>query len=199
MAAATHPAAAQPAQDQPAARTAPERLPELRAHTLQEPPVIDGILDDQLWTEAPLDTGEWRSYNPLHGDTIPQKTKVWAAQDSHYLYFAFQCLDPQPSAIKTSITRRDNIWADDWVGLSLDALGTGQLSYHLMVNPSGVQLDMLNSIAGGEDQSPDYVWDSAGRINDSGYAVEIRLPLQTIRFRSGQNVRMGVLFWRRVS
>lgn len=25
-----------------------------------------------------------------------------------------------------------------------------------MVNPSGVQLDMLNSVAGGEDDSPDY-------------------------------------------
>jgi hypothetical protein len=184
---------------EPAAAQAASQLTELHARKLDRAPVIDGILDDQAWLQAPLDTGEWRSYNPLHGDTIPQKTKVWAAQDSDYLYFAFQCLDPEPSRIKTSITRRDNIWADDWVGLSLDALGTGQLAYHLMVNPSGVQLDILNSIAGGEDESPDYVWDSAGRINDSGYAVEIRLPLQTIRFRNGQNVRMGVLFWRRVS
>ena len=47
----------------------------------------------------------------------------------------------------------------------------------MMVNPSGVQLDMLNSVAGGEDQSPDWVWDSAGRLNDTGYAVEMRLPL----------------------
>lgn len=73
------------------------------------------------------------------------------------------------------------------------------MSCHLMVNPSGVQLDMLNSIAGGEDQSPDYVWESAGRVNESGDAVEIRLPLQPIRFRGGTNVRMGILFWRRVS
>jgi Domain of unknown function (DUF5916)/Carbohydrate family 9 binding domain-like len=161
--------------------------------------VIDGLLDDDVWHQPPLETGEWLSYNPLHGKAIPQKTKVWVAYDADYLYFAFQCDDPEPSRIKTSITRRDNIWADDWVGLSLDALGTGQLSYHLMVNPSGVQLDMLNSASGGEDTSPDYVWDSAGRINQTGYAVEIRLPLQTIRFRGGHDARMGVLFWRRVS
>jgi uncharacterized protein DUF5916/cellulose/xylan binding protein with CBM9 domain len=173
--------------------------PDLRAHRVREAPAIDGILDDAAWREPALESGDWRSYNPLHGDTVPQQTKVWVAYDSDYLYFAFQCQDPQPGGIKTSITRRDNIWSDDWVGLSLDALGTGQQSYHLMVNPSGVQLDMLNSVAGGEDQSPDYVWDSAGRINDSGYAVEIRLPLQTIRFRAGQEVRMGVLFWRRIS
>jgi hypothetical protein len=173
--------------------------PALRSQRLSEPPTIDGVLDDGAWRDAAAEVGEWLSYNPLHGDPIPQKTKVWIAHDPDYIYFAFQCDDPNPSAVKTSVTRRDNIWADDWVGISLDALGTGQFSYHLMVNPSGVQLDMLNSASGGEDQSPDYVWDSAGRRNDAGYAVEIRIPLQTIRFRGGPDVRMGILFWRRVS
>jgi hypothetical protein len=173
--------------------------PVLRSHRVQQAPAIDGVLDDDAWREAPLETGEWLSYNPLHGNKIPQQTKVWIAHDSNYLYFAFQCDDPEPQRIKTSITRRDNIWSDDWVGLSLDALGTGQLSYHLIVNPSGVQLDMLNSASGNEDESPDYVWDSAGKRNQSGYAVEIRLPLQTIRFKGGPDVKMGILFWRRVS
>ena len=174
-------AAPQPSTAKPAEAAAPK--PSLQVpHRLSQPPSIDGVLDDEVWRSGPLETGEWLSYNPLHGTAIPQKTKTWIAYDADYLYFAFQCDDPEPSQIKTSITRRDNIWSDDWVGLSLDALGTGQLSYHLLVNPSGVQLDMLNSASGGEDTSPDYVWDSAGRQNATGYAVEIRLPLQTIRF-----------------
>ena len=171
----------------------------LQAVRVQTAPNIDGLLDDDAWRGDSQPTGEWLSYNPLHGDKIPQQTRVWIAYDSKFLYFAFQCDDPDPSRIKTSITRRDNIWADDWVGLSLDALGTGQTSYHLMVNPSGIQLDMINTVAGDEDTSPDYVWDSAGRVNDRGYAVEIRLPLPTIRFKGGDQVRMGILFWRRVS
>ncbi len=146
-----------------------------------------------------MTTTEWLSYNPLHGDRIPQHTSVWVAYDDDYLYFAFKCDDPEPSGIKTSIARRDNVWSDDWVGLSLDSLGTGQLAYHMMVNPSGIQMDMLNSIAGGEDQAPDWIWDSAGRVTDGGYTVEIRLPLQSIRFKGGQNLQMGILFWRRVS
>ena len=171
----------------------------LSSHLLQRPPVIDGVLDDEAWHAAAAETGEWLSYNPLHGEKVPQTTKTWIGHDADYLYFAFQCDDPDPSGIKTSITRRDNIWSDDWVGISLDALGTGQYSYHLIVNPSGVQLDMLNSVSGGEDESPDYVWDSAGRTNQQGYAVEMRVPLQSIRFRGGRDVRMGILFWRRVS
>jgi hypothetical protein len=171
----------------------------MAAAHVNRPPVIDGSLDDEAWSGAPLPTGQWRSYNPLYGDQIPQQTTVWAVYDKDALYFAFRCDDPDPSGIKTSITRRDNIWSDDWVGLSLDALGTGQTSYHLMVNPSGIQLDMINTISGNEDTSPDWVWESAGRITDKGYVVEIKLPLQTIRFKGGPHVQMGILFWRRVS
>ena len=171
----------------------------MRAIRASTPPVIDGALDDDVWQTAPLPTGEWLSYNPLHGEAIPQKTTVWFSYDGDYLYFAFKCDDPSPANIKTSITRRDNIFNDDWIGLSLDALGTGQLSYHMMVNPNGVQLDMLNSVAGNEDPAPDWAWDSAGRLTDTGYAVEIRLPLQSIRFKGGNDIRMGLLFWRRIS
>lgn len=173
--------------------------PVITAERLTTPPRIDGVLDDRAWTGAPVNADDWRSYNPLHGDTIPQQTRVWVAYDRDALYFAFQCDDPDPQRIKTSVARRDNFGADDWVGLSLDATGTGQVSYHMMVNPSGVQLDMLNSAAGNEDSSVDWVWESAGRLTATGYVVEIRLPLRSIRFASGDHVRMGLLFWRKVS
>src|SRR5690349_3135235 len=108
--------------------------PEFRSIKASHRPVIDGALDDDAWQEAPVPSGEWLSYDPLYGRPIPQKTTVWLSYDADYLYFAFKCDDPEPSQIKTSVTRRDNIFQDDWVGLSLDALGTGQLSYHMMVN-----------------------------------------------------------------
>ncbi len=173
--------------------------PTIKATRLQDAPHIDGVLDDRAWTSPPVETSAWLSYNPLHGDTIPQQTRVWVAYDPDALYFAFQCDDPEPERIKTSVSKRDNIGADDWVGLSLDPTGTGQLSYHMMVNPSGVQLDMLNSVAGNEDSSVDWVWESAGRLTPTGYSVEVRLPLRSIRFASGDGVRMGLLFWRKVS
>lgn len=188
---------APPVQD--ATRSAPATRPAIAATRIVTPPRVDGLLDDAAWAGEPVSTGEWRSYNPLYGDGVPQRTRVWVAYDADALYFAFQCDDPDPSGIKTSVARRDNFGADDWVGVSLDALGTGQLSYHMMVNPSGVQLDLLNSAAGQEDWTVDWVWESGGRLTATGYDVEIRLPLRSIRFTSGQDVRMGLLFWRRVS
>ena len=172
------PAAAQDVSARP--QNAVGARPALQSRRITQPPVIDGVLDDEAWQCGADQTGDWLSYNPLYGDSDPaEDQRVDRLRRRLPLLRVSVRRSRARPAIKTSITRRDNIWSDDWVGISLDALGTGQLSYHLMVNPSGVQLDMLNSVAGGEDQSPDCVWDSAGRLNDKGYAVEMRLPLQT--------------------
>jgi len=180
------------------ARAAEDR-PQLEIPRTTTPPVIDGGLDDAAWRLPALALGPWLTYNPLAGDTLVQQTEVRAAYDDRYLYFAFHCLDPEPAKVRSTISRRDNMFNDDWVGLSLDSVGNGQSSYDLFINPAGVQGDVLTTPSAGENSAPDFVWDSAGRRTDQGYDVEMRIPLTTIRFKSGADVRMGVLFWRRVS
>lgn len=162
-------------------------------------PTIDGSLDDVVWQGPPLASSHWLSYNPVNGNAIPQTTEVRAAFDDRYLYFSFHCIDPEPGKVRGTLSRRDNLFNDDWVGLSLDSVGSGQSSYDLFVNPLGVQGDILNSVSAGENVAPDFVWDSAGQRTDQGYDVEIRVPLTTIRFVGASEVKMGILFWRRVS
>jgi len=170
----------------------------LYPHMTSVPPLIDGELDDESW-DGFLFEKEFITYNPIYGEVFPQKTLIWMTYDSKNLYFAFMCYDTEPQKIKTSVTKRDNIFNDDWVGLSLDALGNRQSSYDLFVNPSGIQGDILTSVAAGEDLSPDFVWESAGRITEEGYQVEICIPLRSIRYKEGEEVKMGIIFWRRIS
>jgi uncharacterized protein DUF5916/cellulose/xylan binding protein with CBM9 domain len=182
-----------------AVTTAGEDRPRIEPLRAQEPPVIDGRLDDAVWQTPSLPETDWLTYNPLNGDRIPQRTEVRVAYDDRNLYFAFRCIDPEPAKVRGTLSRRDNVWNDDWVGLSLDSVGNGQASYDLFVNPLGVQGDILNTPSAGENSAPDFVWDSAGRRTERGYEAEIRVPLTTVRFVSGTDVRMNVLFWRRVS
>jgi hypothetical protein len=172
---------------------------ELHARRISSPPKIDGVLDDEAWSSEPLPLGTWKSYNPMRGEAAAEQTQVWIAYDSEAIYFAFRCLDSQPEKIRTTISRRDNAFSDDWVGLSLDSSRAGQLAYHLFVNPNGIQMDALQSGTTGEDFAPDWVWQSGGHVNADGWSAEIRVPLENIRFRSGTDLRMGVLFWRRLS
>src|SRR6267378_451046 len=183
----------------PAVAAPAEDRPRLELKRVATPPTIDGRLDDEAWQGTTLPLTEWLTYNPLSGEKMAQQTEVRAAYDDRYLYFAFHCLDPEPDKVRSTISRRDNMFNDDWVGLSLDSVGNGQSSYDMFINPAGVQGDILTTPSAGENSAPDWVWDSAGRRTEQGYDAEMRLPLTSIRFVSGAEVRMGVLFWRRVS
>lgn len=161
------------------------------------PPKIDGIVEESLWQNSTIDT-LFITYNPAFGDTLAQRTRVHLAYDAEHLYFAFECFDDEPEKIKTSISQRDRIFSDDWIGFSLDAVGNKQSSYDFFVNPSGIQADILSTTSS-EDTAPDYVWESAGRLVENGYQVEVSIPLRSIRFVGGKESVMGLLFWRKVS
>ncbi|UCH97239.1 MAG: carbohydrate binding family 9 domain-containing protein, partial [Candidatus Aminicenantes bacterium] len=166
---------------------------------VQEKIKIDGMLDEKIWQTPPIKK-KFITTKPSYGYELPMETLVWVAYDTKNLYFAFRCHDPEPEKIKTSVTKRDNISTDDWVSVSVDAMGNGQSGYILFVNPSGIQGDALTtSVHVDDDFSPDYVWDSAAKLTKEGYDVEIRLPLKSIRFKSGKKVEMGILFRRRIN
>ena len=172
---------------------------ELRALRVSVPPTLDGILDDEAWAGPALPLDTWLSYNPINGEPAAQRTSVWIAYDEHAIYFAFKCFDTEPEKIRTTISRRDTAWNDDWIAISLDSSRAGQVAYHMFINPSGIQMDGLNTGSNGEDMAPDWVWQSAGKVGPDGYSVEVRVPLESIRFRGGSNVEMGVMFFRRIS
>lgn len=173
-----------------------KKLVPVRADT---PPVIDGKLEESIWKGAASVDDIFISYNPTDGDILPFKTKVWLAYDPDNLYFAFHCFDDEPEKIKTSITKRDNMWSDDWIGLAIDTSGNRQFMYELFINPSGMQGDIFYTPSNGENLAPDYVWYSGGKIVSDGYTVEVKVPLKSLRFKYGKNVPFKLLFWRRIN
>ncbi len=167
-----------------------------------EPPKIDGVLDDVAWAQvAPMPTDGWASYDPNRGDKMPAdyRTEVRVAYDDRNIYFAFHCFDNEPDKIRTNVSKRDSAFNDDWLAVSLDSAGTGQAAYHLFTNPSGSQMDALNTSASGEQFDADMVWYSAAKTTSDGYVVEVQIPLQTLRFSGADEVRMGLVLFRKVS
>ncbi len=177
----------------PAAR-AQDTLKPLR---IDVPLQIDGRLDEPVWQEAPYVTG-FKTFNPDYGKDMAQVTKVFMAYDRENLYFAFRCFDSEPEKIKASVSQRDNMRPDDWVCINLDSFNDHQSLYAFYINPLGIQGD-TRFAAGIEDASIDLVWFSAGRIDEKGYTIEVKIPLKSIRFANKNPVEMGVIFERRIS
>lgn len=174
-----------------------DKLEPLIPYKTDIPPVIDGKLDDPVWQQAPSETG-FKTYYPDYGINMEENSVVYYAYDRENLYFAFRCFDSQPDKIKASISRRDNIHSDDWICINLDSFNDHQSLYALYVNPFGIQGDSRFE-GGEEDFSVDIVWYSQGRIDDEGYAIELKIPLKSIRFTHKDPVEMGVIFERKIS
>src|SRR6478752_5852557 len=93
---------------------------ELRAVHADVPPRLDGDLSDAVWQTPPLPLTEWISYNPVRGDPGGDRTEVRVAYDERNIYFAFHCIDSDPARVRATLSRRDDAFNDDWVGVSLD-------------------------------------------------------------------------------
>ena len=145
---------------------------------------IDAVLDEPLWAEALLMTLD---YEVEPGENIPPpvKTEVLIMYDASKIYFAFRCFDPDPSQIRARFSDRDQIWNDDWIGIFLDTFNSGRRDYGYMCNPFGIQSDMIESEEG-SDHAWDAIWDSAGRITDEGYLVEIAIPFNSLSFQRSE-------------
>lgn len=164
----------------------------------ENPPVIDGILDDPVWSDAAttLKFDGFKTFKPDFGKEPSQRTEAMLAYDAENLYFAFRCYDSEPSRIKAAVSKRDNVFQDDIVFLILDTFNDRQGGFGFIVNPLGIQGDGMMDVRGDLDESFDTVWYSKGRIDDQGWTVEARIPLKSIRFPNKDVLTMRVLFVR---
>ncbi|UCE66463.1 MAG: carbohydrate binding family 9 domain-containing protein [Candidatus Zixiibacteriota bacterium] len=141
---------------------------------------IDGELDDPGWADASrADNFVERSPGDM---TEPEvETEALITYDEKYLYVAFKCHD-DPATIRATMCQRDQFYSDDAVSLLLDTYGDAAWAYEFLVNPYGVQKDYLWSRVHGEDMGFDLIWESAARITDFGYQVEMAIPFESLRF-----------------
>src|SRR6056297_1373676 len=155
---------------------------------------VDGLLNDEIWQDV-KEYSEFYTFQPIYGEPMSKPTHAYTAYDKDNLYFAFKCIDPNPEDIIASLTKRDNMFSEDWVMVMLDSYNDQESCYEFGVNPYGVQGDLVFS-GNGDDSSHDFVWQSAAKITDDGYTVEIAIPLKSIRFKPADEVEMGICFLR---
>jgi len=165
-------------------------------HRLSGPVAIDGDIGEAAWKDAArVDT--WWETNP--GDNVepPVKNLAWLGYDDEYLYAAFDFADPQPQAIRAPLGDRDDVGSPtDYGGLILDPRGDGKTAQMFLANARGIQYDALTSDDAGEDSAPDFFWEAAGRITESGWQLELRVPFSSIRYVDPNPKNWGVLLYR---
>jgi len=177
-----------------------ERQLDVRIPRFDAEVVIDGDLSDSAWVRAALLTG-FSQYAPNDGVPAIDSTRVLVWYSANAIYFGIRAyeLHGQPTA---TLADRDQIFGDDNVQILLGTFRDGKKALMFAVNPLGVQGDgalieganisasgfIGGAVIGREqaDLSPDYVFQSRGRLTPWGYEVEVRIPFKSLRYQSKQ-------------
>ncbi len=158
--------------------------------------VVDGDLSDPAWQQVePVVT--WFETNP--GDNVPPQVPNtgYLAYDEQFLYAAFEFGDPEPGKIRAPLGDRDNVPSyTDYGGVIVDPKNDGQSAQMFLANPRGIQYDAITNDASGEDSSPDFFWQSAGRITPTGWVLEMRIPFSSLRYDGSDPEQWRILLYR---
>ncbi|HLZ45407.1 MAG TPA: DUF5916 domain-containing protein [Gemmatimonadales bacterium] len=162
--------------------------------------VIDGDLSDSVWAHAALLTG-FSQYAPADGVAAADSTQVLVWYSPTAIYFGIRAYERHGRPTAT-LADRDQIFGDDNVQILLGTFHDGKKALMFAVNPLGIQGDgalveganisasgfIGGAVVGREqpDLSPDYVYQSRGRITEWGYEVEVRIPFKSLRYQSHQ-------------
>ena len=158
---------------------------------------IDGDITDDGWRDATR-VEKWYETSPGDNNEPKVRNVGWVTYDDRALYAAFEFEDPDPRAMRAPYADRDDIsgGGTDYGGIILDTRNTGRTATLFVVTPRNVQYDSIMDDSSGEDSSPDFFWQSAAKIRDTGWTLEIRIPFTSLRYKSADAQQWGITLYR---
>jgi hypothetical protein len=161
---------------------------------------IDGVMDEAVWSRAAV-LENFTQYEPADGRPAAERTEVriWYAPDA--IHFGIRAYDSQPDAIRAKRANRDDLGGEDRVTIFLDTFNDRRRAFFFAVNAFGVQQDGVRTegaasagrtFGGNTDTSPDFLYESQGRLTDDGYVVEVRIPFKSLRYPSSDEMTWGI-------
>jgi hypothetical protein len=184
----------------PARPAVPDPVPPLDVARTDEPPRIDGRLDEPLWQRATRVEAFVARY-PIEGAAPSRRTEVLLAYTERALYVAVRAMEPEPGAIRATALRRDDfaITRDDQFALAIDSFRDRRNGYWFSTNPLGARVDAQFADEGERfEDNWNGVWDTAASTCDGGWCAELEIPWATLRFPAGPEVVMGINLFRRI-
>ena len=169
----------------------------ITATAVQQPPTLDGTLQDVGWRRASV-VSEFHQREPFEKQSATERTEVRILYDRRYLYFAVHCYDSEPKKIVATELRRDaDYTVDDNFTILLSPTNDRRNGYTFTINPLGAQFDALISGEGKvNDPNWDGVWKSNAIITDDGWTATVAIPFSTLNFKTSSDVTMGINFRR---
>ncbi len=144
---------------------------------------LDGLLDEPSWQSAQV-LDDFLTVVPVEKGQPSAKTLVRVLTDDRFVVIGIDCQGQKPEdIIRFSKLRDADIDEEDHVRIVMDPFLDGQSGYILAVNAHAARYDALVSNRGeSENEDWDAIWDARVAVYETGWTVEIQLPIQSIYF-----------------
>jgi hypothetical protein len=175
------------------AQTGPshQTVPTVHSVKATAPIVVDGLLNDEVWLRAPAVTS-FTQREPEEGKPVSEPTEMRIAYDDNALYVAATMHDREPTRIARQLARRDQNAEADSFSIFLDPHHDHVTGAAFSVSAAGVQRDTTIYNDSWTDDSWDAVWESAVKIDDTGWSAEMRIPFSQLRFPRAAQLTFGI-------
>ena len=164
---------------------------EVTATRTSEPPVIDGLLNDECWSLAEP-ASDFTQRDPDEGMPPTERTEIRILYDDDALYVAARLFDSQPTMVGRRLSNRDADADADRVTIYLDSMHDRLTGAAFGVSASNVQKDTILFNDTFQESSWDAVWHSEVTIDEAGWSAEIRIPLSQLRFPPADRHTWGI-------
>jgi hypothetical protein len=167
----------------------------ISAERITEAPKIDGIPDVNLFGDNEPSHFFYQN-SPDNGALSTNASQVKIHYSDEAIFITARMLDDDPESIPREFGLRDDDEKNsDIFAVYLDTYDKGQNAFAFGVTAAGVQLD-ANVSANDFDFNWDAVWESAVKIDDDGWTIEMEIPYYAIRFPKQEIQTWGVNFYR---
>jgi Domain of unknown function (DUF5916)/Carbohydrate family 9 binding domain-like len=171
----------------------------VRAVRLTEALVIDGLLQDPVYSQVPA-VSDFVQQEPHEGEPATESTALWIFFDATNIYIAVRCLDSQPDRIIANEMRRDgnNLFQNDNLQLIIDTFYDHRSGFSFQTNALGMLRDQEVTDERTFNNDWNTVWDVKGARTDEGWSVEFVIPFKSLRYRASGPQTWGINMQRRV-
>ena len=158
---------------------------------------LDGRLDEPEWADAEA-IPNLTQFEPDEGVPPSGRTIVKVLASPTGVVIGFRCEQDTASIVSFIKARDIELDEEDHILIVLDTFGDERSGFVFAVNPAGARFDGIITSTGDDvNSSWDALWEAGVTRDAGGWSGEIRIPIQSLAFKSGLD-RWGFNIERRI-
>ena len=165
------------------------------AFQVDEPPVIDGKLDDDAWAFGTV-VDDFHEVVPQEFGPPSEKSVIYVVYTRNALYLGARLYDSEPDKVSAQALRQ-GVYApgEDSFTVIIDPFNNGRSGYAFDLTANGVRNQAVYANVTDENWQWDGIWHGVAKRDEKGWIAEIEIPFKTLSFNPN-NETWGLNFSR---